>query len=48
MIKVIWKFPMGMATTHRFLMEGKAKFAPNTTNSFVDDFIAKYSTGDSK
>lgn len=25
-----------------YLKQGKAKFAPNTTNSFVDDFIAKW------
>jgi hypothetical protein len=26
----------------QYLKEGKIKFAPNTTNSFVDDFIAKH------
>ena len=26
----------------QYLREGKAKFAPNTTNSFVDDFIEKW------
>lgn len=26
----------------KYLKEGKAKFAPSTTNSFVDDFIAKH------
>lgn len=26
----------------QFLREGKAQFAPNTTNSFVDDLLAKY------
>jgi len=26
----------------KYLKEGKAKFAPNTTNSFVDEFIAKH------
>jgi len=28
----------------QYLKEGKAKFRPNTTNSFVDDFIAKHDT----
>jgi hypothetical protein len=27
----------------QYLREGKAKYAPNTTNSFVDELIAKYS-----
>jgi hypothetical protein len=26
----------------KFLREGKAKFAPTTTNSFVDDLLKKY------
>ncbi len=26
----------------KYLREGKAKFAPNTDNSFVDDFLKKY------
>lgn len=26
----------------RYLKEAKARFGPNTTNSFVDDLIAKY------
>ena len=26
----------------QYLREGKAKFAPNTTNSFVDDWLAEY------
>lgn len=27
----------------KYLKEAKARFAPSTTNSFVDDLIAKYS-----
>lgn len=26
----------------KYLREGKARFTPNTTNSFVDDLLAKY------
>lgn len=26
----------------QYLREGKAKYAPGTTNSFVDDLLAKY------
>lgn len=26
----------------KFLREGKAKFTPSTTNSFVDDFLHKW------
>lgn len=31
-----------LAKAVQFLREGKAKFTPNTTNSFVDDFLADY------
>jgi len=34
-----------LETAIRFLKEGKALFRPNTTNSFVDDFIAGYEAG---
>lgn len=32
----------GLIQAVKYLIEGKAKYAPNTTNSFVDDFIKKY------
>ena len=32
----------------KYLREGKAKFAPGTTNSFVDDLLAKYPHTESK
>lgn len=35
-----------LKTACNYLEQGKAKFAPSTTNYFVDDFIAKHgSTG---
>ncbi len=32
-----------LKTAIKFLNEGKAKFSPNTTNSFVDDFLKENS-----
>lgn len=31
-----------LKTAVKYLREGKAKFTPNTDNSFVDDFLTKY------
>jgi len=35
-----WKAEL--ATALLYLKQGKAKFTPNTTNSFVDDFLQKH------
>ena len=35
-----WKAEL--ATAILYLRAGKAKFTPNTTNSFVDDFLQKH------
>lgn len=31
-----------LAEAYQYLKEGKAKFSPNTTNSFVDDWLKWY------
>jgi len=40
--KIIHSLREELRAALMLLREGKAKFAPNTTNSFVDDFLDKH------
>jgi hypothetical protein len=44
-IAVIEELKEDLEKAIKYLREGKAKFAPHTSNSFVDDLLVKYSKG---
>lgn len=42
-LESLCKMARELKTAVKYLREGKAKFAPHTDNSFVDDFLKKHS-----